>query len=329
METQEVTESHVVPVANAGPAVMLLCAQYGIDPTKVSSTGPKGLLKTDIMNYIKENNLTALKVTTVKADKVKVPTAKADKVPKVEKKIPPTAVGTGAYTDIPLTSMRAVIAKRLSQSKSTSPHGYSTAECNIDAINTIRQDFKANGVKVSLNDLIIKAAATTLQLVPEVNINVVGEAEYRILPNVDISVAVATPNGLITPIVTNAIGKTLPEISSSVRDLALRARDGKLQLNEFQGGTFTISNLGMFGIKEFTAIINPPQCAIMAVGSGSIEIDPETGKPFTAMRATLSFDRRFIDEFTANEFMSTFQRVVEQPQYMNLGLVAQMRRAMI
>jgi pyruvate/2-oxoglutarate dehydrogenase complex dihydrolipoamide acyltransferase (E2) component len=85
----------------------------------------------------------------------------------------------------------------------------------------------------------------------------------------------------------------------------------------------------MFGIKEFTAIINPPQCAIMAVGSGSIEIDPETGKPFTAMRATLSFDRRFIDEFTANEFMSTFQRVVEQPQYMNLGLVAQMRRAMI
>merc|ERR1719220_2995550 len=318
---QEVTESHVQAVPNAGPAVMLLCAQYGIDPTKVSSTGPKGLLKTDIMNYIKENNLTALKVTTVKADNVKVP--------KVEKKLPPTAVGTGAYTDIPLTSMRAVIAKRLSQSKSTSPHGYSTAECNIDAINTIRQDFKANGVKVSLNDLIIKAAATTLQLVPEVNINVVGEAEYRILPNVDISVAVATPNGLITPIVTNAIGKTLPEISSSVRDLALRARDGKLQLNEFQGGTFTISNLGMFGIKEFTAIIIPPQCAIMAVGSGNIEIDPETGKPFTAMRATLSFDRRFIDEFTANEFMSTFQRVVEQPQYMNLGLVAQMRRAMI
>ena len=101
-------------------------------------------------------------------------------------------------------------------------------------IRMVPQDFKANGVKVSLNDLIIKAAATTLQLVPEVNINVIGEAEYRILPNVDISVAVATPNGLITPIVTNAIGKTLPEISSSVRDLALRARDGKLQLNEFQ-----------------------------------------------------------------------------------------------
>ena len=95
----------------------------------------------------------------------------------------------------------------------------------------------------------------------------------------------------------------------------------------FQGGTFTISNLGMFGIKEFTAIINPPQCAIMAVGSGSIEINPETGKPFQAMRATLSFDRRFIDENTANIFMSTFQKVVEQPQYMNLGLVPSVRRA--
>jgi len=324
-KTQEVTESHVVHVANAGPAVMLLCAQYGIDPAKVTSTGPKGLLKTDIMKYIADNNLTALKVKS--PEKAAAPVSKPKET--VQKKSIPKPVGTGTYTDIPLTSMRSVIAKRLSQSKSTSPHGYSTAECNIDAINAIRKDFKANGVKISLNDLIIKAAATTLQLVPEVNINTVGEDDYTILPNVDISVAVATPNGLITPIVTNAIGKTLPEISGTVRDLALRARDGKLQLNEFQGGTFTISNLGMFGIKEFTAIINPPQCAIMAVGSGNIEIDPETGKPFTAMRATLSFDRRFIDENLANEFMSTFQRVVEQPQYMNLGLVPTMRRAMI
>jgi len=329
-KTQEVTESHVVPVANAGPAVMLLCAQYGIDPAKVSSTGPKGLLKADIMKYIAENNLTALKVTTPSRapSGVAATTVSKSKEP-IEKKSIPKPVGTATYTDIPLTSMRTVIAKRLSQSKSTSPHGYSTAECNIDAINAIRQDFKGNGVKISLNDLIIKAAATTLQLVPEVNINVVGEDDYATLPNVDISVAVATPNGLITPIVTNATGKTLPEISSTVRDLALRARDGKLQLNEFQGGTFTISNLGMFGIKEFTAIINPPQCAIMAVGSGSVEIDPDTGKPFTSMRATLSFDRRFIDESVANEFMSTFQRVIEQPQYMNLGLVPAMRRAMI
>ena len=172
------------------------------------------------------------------------------------------------------------------------------------------------------------------------------------MPNIDISVAVATPNGLITPIVKDVVSKSLPDISNNVKDLALRARDGKLQLQEFQvlikhihtynineeiflrqtvfifqGGTFTISNLGMFGIKEFTAIINPPQCAIMAIGSGNIEIDPDSGKPYQAMRATLSFDRRFIDENAANIFMSTFQKVVEQPQYMNLGLIPTVRRA--
>ena len=180
---------------------MPVCTQYGIDPAKVSSTGPKGLLKADIMKYIAENNLTALKVTTPsKAPSgVAATTVSKSKEP-IEKKSIPKPVGTATYTDIPLTSMRTVIAKRLSQSKSTSPHGYSTAECNIDAINVIRQDFKGNGVKISLNDLIIKAAATTLQLVPEVNINVVGEDDYATLPNVDISVAVATPNGLITPI---------------------------------------------------------------------------------------------------------------------------------
>ena len=182
---------------------------------------------------------------------------------------------------------------------------------------------------------------------------IVGADDYQIMPNIDISVAVATPNGLITPIVKDVVSKSLPDISNNVKDLALRARDGKLQLQEFQvlytlniylynineeiflrqtvfifqGGTFTISNLGMFGIKEFTAIINPPQCAIMAVGSGNIEIDPDSGKPYQAMRATLSFDRRFIDENTANIFMSTFQKVVEQPQYMNLGLIPTVRRA--
>jgi len=321
--SQETSDGHVVPIAKAGPSVMLLCAQYGIDPSKINATGPKGILKSDVLKYIKDNNLQPMKMT---AKPIGEPPKKSVEV---QSAAPARAVKPSAgYTDIPLTSMRSVIAKRLSESKSTSPHGYSTAECNIDALNAIRKDFKNAGVKVSLNDLVIKAAATTLQLVPEVNLNVVGQDDFQVMSNIDISVAVATPNGLITPIVTNPVGKTLPEISNTVKDLALRARDGKLALNEFQGGTFTISNLGMFGIKEFTAIINPPQCAIMAVGTGSIEIDPETGKPYTAMRATLSFDRRFIDEALANEFMSTFQRIIEQPQYMNLGLVVPMRRVM-
>merc|ERR1719273_844566 len=326
---EEVSDTHVTPIPKTGPAVMNLCAKYGIDPTKLNPTGRWGLIKSDVLKYIKEQGLTPLKITSK-------PKAKAEEVveqPKVvaEQTTAQPTISLGrprsGYTDIPLTSMRAVIAKRLRESKSTSPHGYSTAECNIDGLNAIRNEFKSNGIKISVNDLVIKAAATALQLVPEVNLNTVGEDDYQIMPNIDISVAVATPNGLITPIVKDVVSKSLPDISNNVKDLALRARDGKLQLQEFQGGTFTISNLGMFGIQEFTAIINPPQCAIMAVGSGNIEINPDSGKPYQAMRATLSFDRRFIDENTANIFMSTFQKVVEQPQYMNLGLIPTVRRA--
>lgn len=227
---QEVGDVHVTPVPKAGPSVMLLCAQYGIDPASVASTGPKGLLKSDILKHIATNNLTAMKITSKPA----VAAAKSDRPSQDAAVAPPKPVPGATYTDIPLTSMRSVIAKRLCQSKATSPHGYSTAECNIDALNSIRKDYKALGVKVSLNDLVIKAAATALQLVPEVNLNTVGEDDFQIMPNIDISVAVATPNGLITPIVTNAAGRSLPEISATVRDLASRARDGKLQLNEFQ-----------------------------------------------------------------------------------------------
>ena len=226
---QEVTESHVQAVPNAGPAVMLLCAQYGIDPSKVTSTGPKGLLKSDILKHIADNNLSALKITSKSSS---APPPSSPEVEQVKVSSPPP-VGQ-SYVDIPLTSMRSVIAKRLSQSKSTSPHGYSTTQCNIDAINAIRNDLKAVGIKISLNDLIIKAAATALQLVPEVNLNTVGQDDYQVMGNIDIAVAVATPNGLITPIVPNVVDKSLPEISATVRDLAGRAREGKLQLNEFQ-----------------------------------------------------------------------------------------------
>ena len=224
---EETTEAHVAPIPNVGPAVMLLCAQYGVDPSKVTATGPKGLIKTDVLKYIAANNLLPLKITAkpVKSEEPQQPQ---------EAKMVPQSLPGQTFVDIPLTSMRSVIAKRLSQSKSTSPHGYSTAECNIDAINAIRSDLKAVGIKVSLNDLVIKAAATALQLVPEVNLNVVGDDDYQIMNNIDISIAVATPNGLITPIVPNVVHKSLPEISETVRDLAGRAREGKLQLSEFQ-----------------------------------------------------------------------------------------------
>ena len=328
-------EIHVEPIPNVGPATNLRIAQYGIDPTNVTSTGPKGLVKEDIVRHIQEKNLQPVQLkkptpeptpAAVKDVPAPVETVK-EKRPKIE-----TPARGATYIDIPLTTMRSVIAKRLVQSKQGSPHGYATAECNINAISKIRQDFMSSGIKISLNDLIIKAAATTLQYVPEVNSNVISSVDgddFQIMPSVDISVAVATNEGLITPIVKNVPSLTLPQISDNIRDLALRARNGQLKLDEFQGGTFTISNLGMFGINEFTAIINPPQCAILAVGKGTSELAPNANGKLTQtmMKCTLSFDRRFIDEHMASDFMATLQRVIEHPEYMNIGPVPLIRQS--
>ncbi len=227
-EGQAVSDHHVSPVPKAGPSVMLLCALYGIDPSQITATGPKGILKSDVMQYVSDNKLTPLKLSAP-------PVKQAAGVAPSGEPMQSAGRPRSGYTDTPLTSMRSVIAKRLAQSKSTSPHGYATAECNIDALNGIRKDFmESAGLKVSLNDLVIKATATALQLVPEVNLNTVGEDDYEIMPNIDISVAVATPNGLITPIIKNVVGLGLPDISNNIRDLASRAREGKLQLQEFQ-----------------------------------------------------------------------------------------------
>jgi len=322
---------HVEHFPGVGPASNLRMAQYGIDPSKIEATGPKGIVKEDVVRLIKQQNLKPLEVKSEPAATV----AKQAAEPKKEEKPRTTIPQRGAtYTDIPLTSMRSVIAKRLVQSKQTSPHGHATNECNIDAISKIRKDFMQAGIKISLNDLVIKAVATTLQYIPEVNLNVVSHPDgddFQIMPSIDISVAVATEAGLITPIVKNVPSLSLPDISNTVKDLALRARNGQLKLDEFQGGTFTISNLGMFGINEFTAIINPPQCAILAVGKGTSELVPNmNGKATqTIMKSTLSFDRRFIDEQMASDFMATLQRVIEHPEYMNIGPVPLIRQSRI
>jgi len=141
----------------------------------------------------------------------------------------------------------------------------------------------------------------------------------------DISVAVATPAGLITPIVRNAGEKTVPQISSEVKELAGKAKENKLKLNEFQGGTFTISNLGMFGISEFTAIINAPQLAILAVGGGKSVFDPVSMQPTTVMKATLSFDQRHVDDATAAEFMRVFRIMMERPDLLNIGYMSSVK----
>ena len=302
--------------AQTGPATALLLTQYNIDPAAVEGSGPKGnLTKADVLKYIKDKAL---------------PTPAPPAVP-----LPPAATPAAtsavtssqdlpAYEDIELTSMRKVIAKRLTESKQFSPHGYCSATADITNLNRLRKEYIASGYKISVNDFVISAVAAALQYVPALNANVVND-EPQYMSNIDISVAVATPNGLITPIVKNANMKTVQEISADVKELATKAKENKLKLDEFQGGTFTISNLGMFGITEFTAIINAPQLAILAVGGGNNVIDPETMRPTTQMTATLSFDQRWVDDGTAAEFMTVFRTLIERPDLMNRGFLASVK----
>jgi len=229
-----------------------------------------------------------------------------------------------AFVDIELSNMRKVIAKRLTESKQFAPHGYSTSTADLTAINRLRQEYIKSGFKVSINDFIISAVSTALQYVPQINANVVND-EPQYMSNIDISVAVATPNGLITPIVKNANTKSVQDISAEVKELASKAKENKLKLDEFQGGTFTISNLGMFGIAEFTAIINAPQLAILAVGGGRQVIDPETMRATTVMSATLSFDQRFVDDASAADFMTVFKTLIERPELTNRGFMSSLK----
>jgi len=315
--TAPVQEFHFTHPAQTGPAAALLLSQYSINPADVSGSGPKGnLTKTDVLQYIKAKALPTPAPANVPLPKAAV--APAAEPAKATSAPPPTPRPTSGHTDVELTSMRRVIAKRLTESKQQAPHGYSSATSDITAISRLRQEYIRSGFKVSINDFVIKAAATALQYVPQINANVVNE-ELVPQSNIDISVAVATPAGLITPIVKDAAGKPIQQISADVKELAGRAKDNKLKLDEFQGGTFTISNLGMFGIAEFTAIINAPQVAILAVGGGRNVIHPDTMQATTVMTATLSFDRRYIDEAAAADFMAVFQRVMERPELLGTG----------
>ena len=305
----------------SGPATALLLTQYNINPAQVEATGPKGnLMKADVLKYIQDKSL----VTPAPAE-VPLPAASAlPAAPAVAAPPPVFRQETADFIDIELSNMRKVIAKRLTESKQLAPHGYSSATADLTSINRLRQEYLKSGFKVSINDFVISAVAAALQYVPQLNANVVNE-EPQYMKNIDISVAVATPNGLITPIVKTANTKSVQEISAEVKDLAGKAKENKLKLDEFQGGTFTISNLGMFGIAEFTAIINAPQLAILAVGGGRTIIDPDTMRPTTVMTATLSFDQRYVDDATAADFMTVFRSLMERPELQYRGFMGSLK----
>ena len=211
---------------------------------------------------------------------------------------------------------RKVIARRLVESKREAPHFYLTLDCNIDRLLQLRQEINAKREKdkISVNDFVIKASALALKQVPAANASWT-ETAVRLYQVADVSVAVATPNGLITPIIRGADSKSLSAISTEMKDLAARAREGKLKPEVYQGGTFSVSNLGMFGIREFAAVINPPQGAILAVGAGEQRpiVKDNALAIATMMSCTLSVDHRVVDGAIGAEFLAAFKKLVEDP----------------
>jgi pyruvate dehydrogenase E2 component (dihydrolipoamide acetyltransferase) len=238
---------------------------------------------------------------------------------------PRATVGGAAFTDIPVSGVRGVIAKRLLQSKQTIPHYYLTAEVECDQLLSLREQFnktlEKQKVKLSVNDFIIKASAMACLKVPEAN-SAWMDTVIRQYNAVDVSVAVSTDNGLITPIVFSADAKGVLEINQEVKELAAKARAGKLQPQEFQGGTFTVSNLGMYGIHHFSAILNPPQSCILAVGGTSKKVVPadnEKGfKVVNVMYVTLSCDHRTVDGAVGAQWLQQFKSFLSNPAAMIL-----------
>ncbi len=283
----------------ASPLARRIAKDKGIDLSTIKGTGPHGRI-------IKSDVVTSAKLQVASEEPLETCNSNLK-----------TNVYGMAYTEIPNNNIRKVVAKRLSESKQNVPHFYLTVECHLDNLLNARKEIndKANGAfKLSVNDFIIKAAAMALKAYPAANVSWSDDAIFQYL-KADISVAVSTPDGLITPIVKAAEDKGLRDISTEMKDLAGRAREGKLKPEEFQGGSFTVSNLGMFGIKEFSAIINPPQGCILAVGAGeqrpvvvngSIEIK-------TVMNCTLSVDHRCVDGAVGAEYLKIFKQYIENP----------------
>ncbi len=224
-----------------------------------------------------------------------------------------------AYTEVPINAMRRVIAQRLTQSEAA-PHFFLTADCEIDRLLAMRAEANAAAEhKLSVNDFVIKAVALALKEVPEANASWSEDAILR-WAEIDVAVAVALEDGLITPIIKHADQKGIAAISAEMKDLAARARTGKLKLTEFQGGTFSISNLGMFGVKDFTAVINPPQSAILAIGAGEQRPVVKNGALAiaTVMSCTLTCDHRVLDGATGARWMQAFKKIIESPALLAL-----------
>ncbi len=280
----------------ASPLARRLATQSGLDLARIAGSGPNGrVVKADIE---------AAQKAPAGAPRPSAPGPAAA-----------PAFGLPPFVEQPHSNVRKITARRLAEAKREQPHFYLTVECRIDRLLALRKEINDSAdKKLSVNDFVIRAAALALIEVPAANASWT-ETATRLYRSADISVAVAIPGGLITPIIRNAEAKNLAAISAEMKDLAARAREGKLRPEEFQGGTFSVSNLGMYGIREFTAIINPPQGAILALGAGEQRAVVEKGAlaVATLMTCTLSVDHRVIDGVIASEFLAAFKRLIESP----------------
>jgi len=298
----------------ASPLAKRIAAEKGIDLSTITGSGPGGRIVKDDL----EGAPASAPAAAAPAATAAVPAAAP--APAAAGPIPDFGI---PHEDEKLSGMRKTIARRLSQSMQEAPHIYLTVDIRLDALLKLRGELNASlegrGVKLSVNDMLIKALAVALERVPACNVSFGGDVMRR-YRRADISVAVSIPGGLITPIITDAGGKSMSKISTEMAELAARAKEGKLQPQEYQGGTASISNMGMMGIKQFTAVINPPQAMIMAIGAGEKRpyIVDDALSVATVMTATGSFDHRAIDGADGALLMKTFKELVESP----LGLVA-------
>ena len=287
----KVTPSHRVFVS---PLARRLAKQRGIDLNTLIGSGPNG--------RIVKRDIEAGSAVVVSSPVMAQPST-----------VSPSTLGD--YTEVPHSGMRRTIARRLTESKSTIPHFYLSVDCRMDRLMSLRSEINtAMPRKISVNDFIVRAVAVALREVPQANVGWTENA-MRQYTQADIAIAVSTDFGLITPIVRAADRKSLSMISQEIADLAERARASQLRPDEYQGGSFSVSNLGMFGVSEFSAIINPPQAAILAVGVTQQVPVVEDGvvKIASVMRCTLSVDHRAIDGALAAQWLAAFKRLLENP----------------
>ena len=294
----------------ASPLARRMAAQAGLELASLSGSGPRGrIVKRDI------------EAALAKAPAAPAPepaAAPSPPAPRAPEAPPAPESGTVA---VPNTGMRKTIARRLAESKQTIPHFYLTVDCDIDALLKTRKELneRSDAYRLSVNDFVVKAAALALRKTPEANASWTDAATLR-YERVDVAVAVAVEGGLVTPVVRDADNKGLAEISAEMADFAARARDGKLKPEEYRGGGFSVSNLGMYGIREFAAVINPPQAGILAIGAGEKRPAVKDGALAiaTMMSCTLSGDHRVIDGAIGARFLAAFKGLVEDPLTMLL-----------